>query len=130
MKFQNTFCSQCGGEFGPGDHGYSHCRNHQRFANHLGYSDIDPFEVVKVVSDKTLEIREMVAERDESVKLDWAMGGFAGHCINQRDQKWHITSDETAPVIRIRWGKHGWQDAHGRSFRLSHKPSKFYDYNF
>jgi hypothetical protein len=28
MKFQNTFCSQCGGEFGPGDHGYSHCKNH------------------------------------------------------------------------------------------------------
>lgn len=29
MKFQNTFCSQCGGEFGPGDHGYSHCSNHR-----------------------------------------------------------------------------------------------------
>lgn len=29
MKFQNTFCSQCGEEFGPGDHGYSHCSNHR-----------------------------------------------------------------------------------------------------
>ena len=28
-QFQNTFCSQCGQEFGPGDHGYSHCRNHR-----------------------------------------------------------------------------------------------------
>ena len=130
MKFQNTFCSQCGGEFGPGDHGYSHCRNHQKFANHHGYSDIDPFEVVKVISDKTIEIREMVAERDESVELEFHVGGFSAHCSNQRDQKWHIKSDDTAPVIRIRWGKQGWKDAHGRRFNLSHKPSKFYDYNF
>ena len=28
-EFQNTFCSQCGQEFGPGDHGYSHCENHK-----------------------------------------------------------------------------------------------------
>lgn len=28
-KFPETFCSQCGAEFGPGDHGYSHCENHR-----------------------------------------------------------------------------------------------------
>lgn len=28
MKFDKTFCSNCGGEFGPGDHGFSHCENH------------------------------------------------------------------------------------------------------
>jgi hypothetical protein len=27
-RFAVTFCSQCGGEFGPGDHGFSHCRDH------------------------------------------------------------------------------------------------------
>lgn len=27
-KFPKTYCSQCGGEFGPGDGGYSHCRDH------------------------------------------------------------------------------------------------------
>jgi hypothetical protein len=27
-KFQNTFCSQCGEEFGPGDHGFSSCKSH------------------------------------------------------------------------------------------------------
>ena len=27
-KFQQTYCSQCGEEFGPGDHGYSHCFDH------------------------------------------------------------------------------------------------------
>lgn len=28
-KFEVTYCSQCGLPFGPGDHGYSHCRDHQ-----------------------------------------------------------------------------------------------------
>jgi hypothetical protein len=27
-RFSQTSCSQCGKEFGPGDHGYSHCRDH------------------------------------------------------------------------------------------------------
>ena len=28
-KFRRTYCSQCGQEFGPGDHGYSHCIDHK-----------------------------------------------------------------------------------------------------
>jgi hypothetical protein len=27
-RFADTSCSQCGGSFGPGDHGYSHCKDH------------------------------------------------------------------------------------------------------
>jgi hypothetical protein len=29
-KFTETFCSQCGQEFGPGDGGYSSCKNHPK----------------------------------------------------------------------------------------------------
>lgn len=28
-KFENVSCSQCGRSFGPGDHGFSHCKNHK-----------------------------------------------------------------------------------------------------
>lgn len=28
MKFQETFCSQCGQGFGPGDQGFSSCKSH------------------------------------------------------------------------------------------------------
>ena len=101
------------------------------YANHYGYSDVTPFEVTKVISDKTVEVREMDAERDESVKLDWDVGGFAGHCVNQRDQKWRIASNEQNSVVRIRLSKTGvWKDKHGRRFGLSDQPVKFYDYNF
>ncbi len=27
-RFERVYCSQCGGEFGPGEHGYSHCSDH------------------------------------------------------------------------------------------------------
>ena len=102
-----------------------------QFANHYGYSDVTPFEIVRIVSDKTLEVREMDAERDESVKLEWLPGGFVGHCVNQRDQRWFITSNPSNDVVRIRMSKSGvWKDKHGRRFGLSDKPVKFYDYNF
>lgn len=28
MRFPSVGCSNCGGEFGPGDNGFSHCDNH------------------------------------------------------------------------------------------------------
>jgi len=101
------------------------------YANHIGWSDVNPYEVVRVISDKTLEIREMNAERDESWKPEIVVGGFAGHCVNQNEQRWIITSDDSREVVRIRLSaKKGWQDKHGRRFSLSEKPVKFYDYNF
>lgn len=101
-----------------------------KFANHLGYSDVNPYEVIRAVSDKTLEIREMQCDRDDSVKMEFVVGGFSAICLNQRDQEWFITSDETAPITRIRLGKNGWKDKHGRKFVLADEPVKFYDYNF
>lgn len=29
VRFANVSCSQCGQDFGPGDHGFSHCENHR-----------------------------------------------------------------------------------------------------
>ena len=101
------------------------------YANHCMYSDVDPYEVVRVISDKTIEIREMDAVEDNSVKLNWEIGGFSAICTNQGNQKWIITSNPNNPVIRIRANKRkGWADKHGRTFGLSDAPSKFYDYNF
>ncbi len=101
-----------------------------KYANHLMYSDVEPYEIVRHVSGKTIEIRPMKVERDDSVKLDFHVGGFSAHCSNQRDQKWFIVSDESAPVKRIRLGKRGWKDAHGGRYSLSDNPVKFHDYNF
>jgi len=115
-----------------------------KFANNFMFSDVEPYEITMFVSTQTLEIRKMDCE-EIKWKKDFHSGGFFGHVSNQRDQKWHITSNENNPTIRIRKNKSGtkfcgktrkwvdnfiWKDKYGNKYRLSTQPIKFYDYNF
>jgi len=34
-KFGNTSCSQCGEWFGPGEHGFSHCKDHHNKSSNI-----------------------------------------------------------------------------------------------
>lgn len=102
-----------------------------QYANRLGYSDVEPFEVVRVVSEKCVEVRKMAYELDPAWQPEWVVGGFAGRCINQNSQKWIIASNPANPVCRIRLQKNGnWKAPSGERFALSDRPVKFYDYNF
>jgi len=104
--------------------------NEAKYANLYGWTDINPYEIVRVISDKTIEIRAMKAERDETVKLDWAVGGFAGVLKNIDEVKWNIEPEPENPVIRARLNKGGyWKTKYGKHY-LAAKPTKFYDYNF
>lgn len=104
--------------------------NTMKYANQFGYSDVEPYEVVKVISEKTIEIRAMDTKA-LPWKRDFHPGGFFGHTSNQEEQKWDITSNENNPVFRIRLSKNkGWRNAGGSRFKLSDKPIKFYDFNF
>jgi hypothetical protein len=100
------------------------------YANFIGYSDIHPFEVVRRISDKTLEIRAMSAVIDPSWKPDFVPGGFSGTVVNQHEQRWIITKNERGTPFRIRLGKKGWKDSGGGRYVLADQPRSFYDYNF
>lgn len=114
----------------------------KQFANRLGYSDIEPFEVVKVVGPKLIEVRAMRAEALHKgvADLDFRPGGFVGHCANQDAQRWDIQPDPEAPVVRLRLceakprcgGRRPgfWYDRGGSRYQLAAEPNKFYDYNF
>ncbi len=98
-------------------------------ANNLGWTDVNPFEIVRVVSPKTIEIRMMDSE-ELPWDRDFHSGGFFGHTSNQNDQKWKITSNPNNPVMKARLRKDGYfHSDHGRH-SLSNEPRKFYDYNF
>ncbi len=102
-----------------------------QYANRLGWTDVEPYEIVKTVTGRTVEIRQMNAERDKTFKLEWIPGGFAGHAVNQNQQRWIITSNPDAQVVRIRLHKDGhWYDRYRNRYALSDTPRKFYDYNF
>ena len=101
-----------------------------QYANEYGYSDVTPYEVVRVVSEKTVEIRRMNAVRSNPENnLGFAPGGFFGHCSRQDEQEWIITPCLEGNVFRIRLGKRGWKDKYGNRYKLSDKPVRFYDYN-
>ena len=98
-------------------------------ANNNGWSDVHPFEIVRVVSPKTIEVRMMDSEELPWDK-DFHSGGFLGHTSNQSDQKWKITSNSSNPVMKARLRKDGYfHSDHGRH-SLANEPRKFYDYNF
>mgnify|MGYP003670704643 CR=1 FL=1 len=96
-----------------------------------GYSDVHAYEIVKAVSEKTLEIRKMSAKHDIS-HLEQVSGGFCGHVVNQRNQQVSYESNPTAPVIRIRRKKNNSEawTSNGQRFGLTEAPYAFYDYNF
>ena len=93
------------------------------------HSDIKPFEIVRRISDKTIEIREMDAILNSDFKPDIEEGGFVGHCTNQNEQKYAYQSDNNAPIVRCRLTKKGWKSVYG-THKPSDRPKRFYDYNF
>lgn len=101
-----------------------------KYANLIGYSDITPFEVVRVISNKTIEIREMNSKLVEGWKPEMIVGGFAAHCVNNNTQEYTYKSRPDAPVVRARLQKNGkWKSMFGEH-RISETPKRFYDYNF
>lgn len=101
------------------------------YFNQIGWSDVTPFEVVRVVSEKTVEVRRMDAERDRSWEPTFVVGGFAGVCTNINEQRWVITSNPANETVRIRLHKDGsWKDNSGQRFSPSETAQRHYDYNF
>ena len=99
------------------------------YANNGGYSDITPYEIVRVISDKTKEIRQLDCEK-LPWKKDWHEGGFSGHLANQDEQKWDIKSNEENPIIKARLRKDGYFHSVVGKHYIEKSPRKFYDYNF
>lgn len=105
------------------------------YANMYGYTDIKPCEIIRRVTDKTLEIRHMDAKllngfnSGETDALVMTPGGFCGH--TEGVQRYEYSSRPDAPIFRIRLRKNGtWQDKYGTQYVLSDSPRKFHDYNF
>ena len=106
------------------------------YANHHGWSDVHPYEIIRVVSDKTLEIRALDVS-DNKIKMDFIPGGFSAHCANQHQQEYDYSSNTDNPVTRIRLNRASqycpdkvWKSKTGARFAISEHPCKFYDYNF
>jgi hypothetical protein len=104
----------------------------KKYANHLMYSDIDPYEVIKTISPICVEVRAMKTTQISHPK-EFYPGGFVGHFADNRGgQDYTYESDENGQVFRIRFSraKGQWFDRNNGRYGMSEAPYKFYDYNF
>lgn len=108
--------------------GYHHTTKIRKYVSHMMYSDVEPYEVIRVISDKCVEIREMRTKQIVFPK-EFHVGGFSAHCADNWNQKYEYISDETMPTMKIRKGKKGWMSG-SMKFKMSDAPFKHYDYNF
>jgi hypothetical protein len=104
----------------------------RKFVNHHLWTDVKPYEVIKTCTPNKVLVRAM---RTEQIKFpqDFHKGGFVGHYSDNRSgQDYEYISDETNPIIAIRWSnaREVWQSPIGERFYMSDYPYKFYDYNF
>ncbi|CAB5079706.1 hypothetical protein UFOVP141_26 [uncultured Caudovirales phage] len=98
-------------------------------ATNNGWTDRHPYEVVRVVSDRCLEVRAMDSTCDGTWKQNFEPGGFVGHTYNDHERKWILTSNPANEVIKIRRLANGrWHGSQG-DFSVG-KAIKFYDSNF
>ena len=103
-----------------------------KFANYYGYSDVAPYEIIKVISGQTIEVRSMKATLNPEFKCETVIGGFFGHTTNNDAQSYTYESLPEYPTMRIRYSKskNGWFSPCGQRHLLENAPVRFYDYNF
>lgn len=70
-RFAQTYCSQCGGSFGPGNHGYSSCRSHgSRDAFESAYWSAEEMEQAKAFANDPEDVARALVEgvREDTAK--------------------------------------------------------------
>lgn len=68
-RFAQTYCSQCGGSFGPGNHGYSSCRSHRPDVD-SGYWSVEEMEQAKAFANDPEDVARALVEgvREDTAK--------------------------------------------------------------
>ena len=96
-----------------------------KYVNQSLYTDINPVGKIIGTRGKTILIVKRVIEKKQTEQMEFIKGGFAGHCINQHEQKWEFEEIDSVIEVKIskQWGRRG-------QMYISDKPVMYYDYNF
>lgn len=73
-RFPKTYCSQCGGEFGPGDSGYSHCRDHRPGPDYQAGPDLNDMVFYEYVTSLGLSLRCYFEHEPAERETRWEPG--------------------------------------------------------
>ena len=103
------------------------------YLNEVLYSDVNPYEVVEMITPNKWVVRQLDTKLKESAKdnlqKSFCPGGFVGHFDNG-EQEWEISTNESAPLITVqRRGSHPFK-LNGLVMTMTTSPIKIYDFNF
>ena len=104
------------------------------YLNEMLYSDVNPYEVVEMITPNKWVIRELHTalkpEARKNIHESFCPGGFAGHVDNDC-QEWDITVNEKNPLITVfRGRKNRYFKIGGMPMSMTLSPIKIYDFNF
>lgn len=104
------------------------------YLNEILYSDINPYEVVEMITPNKWVIRKLDTnlkpEARKKVQDSFCPGGFAGHVDNDC-QEWYISVNENNPLITVFRGRKNKHFKIGSMpMSMTHSPIKIYDFNF
>ncbi len=104
------------------------------YLNEILYSDINPYEVVEMITPNKWVIRKLdttlKSEAKKKIQDSFCPGGFAGHVDNDC-QEWEISVNENNPLITVFRGRKNKHFKIGSMpMSMSHSPIKIYDFNF
>jgi hypothetical protein len=96
-----------------------------KYINRCLYTDSMPVGKIVGIKGKTKVLIQPVIASANKTKMEIIPGGFTGHCVNNRDQRYDFI--ETGEVYEERLSNTKLKDY---SWRVQDAPSKFHDYNF
>lgn len=96
------------------------------------YTDSHALTITRISpSGKTFWATQDKTSLDPNWKPEFVVGGFAGHCVNQYDQKYEYQTDPDGEEIRFSLGKDGkWKCQSRYSVVQLGIRRAFHDYNF
>ena len=104
------------------------------YLNEILYSDVNPYEVVEMITPNKWIVRELYATLKPEAKKDiqdsFCPGGFVGH-VDNGYQEWDIRVNEKNPLITVfRGRKNKYFKIGGMPMSMTLSPIKIYDFNF
>ena len=104
------------------------------YLNEILYSDVNPYEVVEMITPNKWVVRALDATLKPKAKKDiqdsFCPGGFVGH-VDNGYQEWDIRVNEKNPLITVfRGRKNKYFKIGGMPMSMTLSPIKIYDFNF
>ena len=104
------------------------------YLNEILYSDVNPYEVVEMITPNKWVVRALDATLKPEAKKDiqdsFCPGGFVGH-VDNGYQEWDIRVNEKNPLITVfRGRKTRYFKIGGMPMSMTLSPIKIYDFNF